>query len=93
MSQFKEAIQACQVVLNLCSRTGFKLYEPYAEIILARAYLAQKDTDQAKSYANSAYDKATSMHYHLPKAEAKQLILDVQVFYSMSPCMRITTLV
>ncbi|MEK9149707.1 MAG: hypothetical protein AAB267_06645 [Candidatus Desantisbacteria bacterium] len=81
----EKAIQSCDVVLNLCTRTGFKLYEPSAEIdgfvnpsyLLARAYLAQNNPDQAKSFAQSAFDKANQMHYHWPKTEAIQLLEEI----------------
>jgi len=86
--KYEDAICDANQVLKLCARTGFKFYEPDAELILARAYLSMEcsvhdtaciDTvdalqNKAKSYAQSAYDKATKMHYHLPKAEAKQLL-------------------
>ncbi|MDI6734867.1 MAG: tetratricopeptide repeat protein, partial [bacterium] len=46
----QEAVQAGRTVLGLCERTGFRLYEPEAELILARAYLglreiSRKDTE------------------------------------------------
>jgi len=85
---YPDAISEANQVLKLCDRTGFKLYEPDAELILARAYLSMEcsvhdtaciDTvdalqNKAKSFAQSAYDKATSMHYHLPKLEAEHLL-------------------
>ncbi|MBU1262316.1 hypothetical protein KKH65_04630, partial [bacterium] len=71
---YQDAIYDANQVLKLCDRTGFLLYEPDAELILAKAYLAQNDPEQAKSYANSAYKKATSMHYHLPKVESAQIL-------------------
>ncbi len=74
MGKQEEAIQSCQSVLNLCSRTGFKLHEPEAELILAKAYLALKDLAKARPFAQSAYDKADEMHYHWPKLESGQLL-------------------
>ncbi|MFH0775098.1 MAG: tetratricopeptide repeat protein [bacterium] len=88
MERYADAISEANQVLKLCARTGFKLYEPDAELILARAYLSMEcsvhdtaciDTvdalqNKAKSFAQSAYDKATSMHYHLPKLEAEHLL-------------------
>ncbi len=74
LKQYKPAIQDANEVLKICSRTGFKFYEPDAELILARAYLAQKEIDKAKTFAQSALDKATEMHYHAPQIEAKQLL-------------------
>ncbi|MEW6007144.1 MAG: tetratricopeptide repeat protein [bacterium] len=47
MGKYKEAIQDADQALKLCSRTGFLLYEPEAELILAKAYLSQKDRDKA----------------------------------------------
>jgi len=77
--KYDNAISEANQVLKLCDRTGFKLYEPDAELILARAYLSMEcsvhdtaciDTvdalqNKAKSFAQSAYEKANSMHYHL----------------------------
>ena len=74
IKQYESAIQNANEALKLCSRTGFKLYEPEAELILARAYLARKEIAQAKTFAQSAYNKATEMHYHSPKTEAEQLL-------------------
>jgi len=74
LKKYESAIQNANEVLKICFRTGFKLYEPDAELILARAYLAQKDPDKARTFAQSAYEKATEMHYHSPKTEAEQLL-------------------
>lgn len=61
-------------VLKLCERTGFKLYEPDAEVVLAKVYLALGNIDKAKGFANSAYLKAKKIHYHWPKTEATELL-------------------
>ncbi len=74
MERYEDAIREANQVLNLCERTGFKLYEPEAELILARAYLGQKNRDKAKEFAKSAYEKATKMGYHWPKTDAGQLL-------------------
>ncbi|MFH0775096.1 MAG: HNH endonuclease [bacterium] len=87
MERYENAISDANYVLKLCSRTGFLLYEPDAELILAKAYLSVEcsvhdtaciDTvdalqNKAKSLAQSAYDKADLMGYHLPKLEAIEL--------------------
>jgi tetratricopeptide (TPR) repeat protein len=72
--KYESAIQNANEVLKICFRTGFKFYEPEAELILARAHLALKEIVQARTFAQSAYEKATEMHYHSPKIEAKQLL-------------------
>ncbi|MEW6482800.1 MAG: hypothetical protein AB1397_07405 [bacterium] len=74
MKKYKEAISQTNQVLKLCARTGFKLYEPEAELILAKAYLFQKDRDKAKNFANSIYKKAKEMGYHSPEIKAGQLL-------------------
>jgi len=74
LEQYESAIQNANDVLKICSRTGFILYEPDAELILARAHLARKEIDKARTFAQSAYKKATEMHYHSPKTEAEQLL-------------------
>ncbi len=70
----QEAVQAGNTVLGLCERTGFRLYEPEAELILSRAYLVCKDVEQARAFAQSAYEKADSMGYHQVRVEAEQLL-------------------
>jgi hypothetical protein len=44
-------------------RTGFKFYEPGAEVVLAKAYLGLKDFVNAESNAKSAYEMAVGMKY------------------------------
>jgi tetratricopeptide (TPR) repeat protein len=69
--EYKSAIDTANQILKLCERTGFKLYEPDAELILAKAY--SKDTQKSKHYAESAYQKAKDMGYHLSTLEAIHL--------------------
>ncbi len=76
--RFGDAIHKANETLKIVDRTGFKLYEPEAELILAKAHLAQKDKKKAKTHANSALSKATSMHYHLVKSESIQLLEKIQ---------------
>ncbi|MEW6608043.1 MAG: tetratricopeptide repeat protein [bacterium] len=80
MKKYKEAISQANQVLKLCERTGFLLYEPEAELILARAYLGLNDLDQTKTFAQSAYQKASQMHYHWPRVGAGQLLRN------LNPC-------
>ena len=51
--------------------TGFKLYEPGAEVVLAKAYLGLEDFEQAESNANSAYEKAVGMKYRWAEEKLK----------------------
>jgi tetratricopeptide (TPR) repeat protein len=67
----KSAIDTADQILRLCERTGFKLYEPDAELILAKAY--SKDTQKSKHYAESAHQKAKGMGYHSSALEAIHL--------------------
>jgi tetratricopeptide (TPR) repeat protein len=71
--EYKSAIERADKIIRLCERTGFKLYEPDAELILSKAYL-KENPQRSKHYAESAYKKAKDMGYHLPKAEAEQLL-------------------
>jgi hypothetical protein len=41
----------------------FSFYEPGAEVVLAKAYMAQNDFEQAEGFAKSAYEKAVGMRY------------------------------
>ncbi len=76
--RYEDAICKATDALKLITRTGFKLYEPEAELILAKAHLVQGDKEKAKTHANSALSKATSMHYHLVKSESIQLLEKIQ---------------
>ena len=64
-------------VLKLCDRTGFRFYEPRAEIILGKAYLAEKDFEKAEGFAQSAYDKAVGMKYRWAEGDAGHLLGEV----------------
>jgi tetratricopeptide (TPR) repeat protein len=58
---YKEVKENIDTVSMICDRCGFKLYEPEAEIVLSKAYLALNDIEQAKNFAHSAYEKAIAM--------------------------------
>jgi hypothetical protein len=51
----KSAIETANQILRLCERTGFKLYEPDAELILAAAY--SKDIKKSKHMENQPIRK------------------------------------
>jgi tetratricopeptide (TPR) repeat protein len=55
MEEYEDAIGDAENVLKICGRTGFRLYEPGAEVVLAKAYLGQKDNERAENNAKSAY--------------------------------------
>jgi tetratricopeptide (TPR) repeat protein len=71
----KSAIDTANQILRLCERTGFKLYEPDAELILAKAY--SKDTQKSKHYAESAHKKARDMNYKIAEKEADNFLKQV----------------
>ena len=73
MERHEEAIRNAKEVLKICVRTGFKLYEPDAEIVLSKAYLALNDVEQAKTAAQSAYAKAIGMSYRWAEGDAAHL--------------------
>jgi len=58
--------------LQICQRCAYRLYEIDAELVLVKLYLAQNNPEQAKTLAQSAYEKAERMGYHLAKVEATQ---------------------
>ena len=64
-------------VLKLCERTGFELYEPEAEMVLSKAYLALNDIKQAKTLAHSAYEKAIGMKYRWQEGDAAHLLGEI----------------
>jgi tetratricopeptide (TPR) repeat protein len=68
--------------LKLIDRTGFKLYEPDAEVVLAKVYLAQGDKDEAKKFAQSAYDKAKNMSYYWPQKDAEEILKKINNTFS-----------
>jgi len=74
MEKYEVAISDANEVLKICGRTGFKLYEPAAELILARAYLEKKDFDKAETNAHSAYEKAINMKYRWAEGDAAHLL-------------------
>jgi hypothetical protein len=63
VGRYEDAIGDAENVLKICGRTGFSFYEPGAEIVLAKAYLAKKDYEGAEKFAKSAYEKAVGMNY------------------------------
>jgi len=73
----KVAIRDANEVLKICARTGFKLYEPEAEVVLSKAYLALSDLEQAKNFAQSAYEKAIAMHYRWQEGDAAHLLGEI----------------
>ncbi|MCK4732032.1 MAG: tetratricopeptide repeat protein, partial [Methanophagales archaeon] len=74
IGRHKDAIRAANEVQKICARTGFKLYEPEAEIVLGKAYLALNDIEQAKTVAHSAYEKAVGMNYRWQEGDAAHLL-------------------
>lgn len=77
MGRHKNAVDSCNKVLKLCERTGFKLYEPDAEVVLGKAHLARGETGQTESFAQSAYEKAIGMKYRWPEGDAAHLLGEV----------------
>ena len=83
----EDAIGDARHVLKICGRTGFRFYEPEAEIILGKAYLAQKKYEQAPStssgqaevYAKSAYEKAVGMKYRWAEGDAGHLLGEIYI--------------
>jgi len=74
MKRHEKAIESGNAVLKLCERTRFKLYEPEAEVVLGKAYLALNDLEQAKTLAHSAYEKAIDMKYRWQEGDAAHLL-------------------
>ncbi|HAW49995.1 TPA: hypothetical protein DCX16_03485, partial [bacterium] len=74
MKKYKDAICKATDALKLITHTGFKLYEPEADLILAKTYLAQGDKEKAREYAKSAYNKANGMKYKAVEEEAFSLL-------------------
>jgi tetratricopeptide (TPR) repeat protein len=77
MERREDAIRDAKEVLKICERTGFKLYEPEAEVVLSKAYLALNDIEQANDFAHSAYEKAISMHYRWQEGNAAHLMGEI----------------
>jgi tetratricopeptide (TPR) repeat protein len=74
MKRHEDAIRAANEVLKICARTGFKLYEPEAEIVLGKADMVLNDLEQAKTLAHSAYEKAIGMKYRWQEGDAAHLL-------------------
>jgi tetratricopeptide (TPR) repeat protein len=77
MGKCEDAISDAEQVLKICGRTGFRFYEPGAEIVLGRAYLALKDFEKAETYAKSAYEKALEMKYRWAEGDAGHLLGEI----------------
>jgi tetratricopeptide (TPR) repeat protein len=77
MKGHEDAIRDAKEVLKICVRTGFKLYEPEAEIVLSKVYMALNDIEQAKSFAHSAYEKAIGMNYRWQEGDAADLLGEI----------------
>jgi len=74
---YEDSISEADNVLKICGRTEFKLYEPGAEVILAKAYLGLNDFEQAETLANSAYGKAVGMKYRWAEGDAADLLGEI----------------
>lgn len=74
IGRHEDAIGDAHNVLEICGRTGFRLYEPGAEIVLAKAYLEKKVFEKAETFANSAYAKAVKMKYRWAEGDAADLL-------------------
>ena len=72
MKKHEDAVRDAGEALKICERTGFKLNELGAEIVLAKAYLAQKDFVKAESNTKSAYEKAVGMKYRWAEGKLKK---------------------
>jgi tetratricopeptide (TPR) repeat protein len=77
MGSQEDTTRDANEVLKICARTGFKLHEPEAEIVLSKAYLALNDLEQAETFAHSAYEKAIAMHYRWQEGDAAHLLGEI----------------
>ena len=77
MERHEDAIRDAKEVLKICARTGFKLYEPEAEVVLSKGYMALNDLEQAKTLAHSAYEKAIGMKYRWQEGDAAHLLGEI----------------
>jgi len=77
MERYEDAIRDADNILKICGRTGFRFYEPGAEVVLAKAYLGQKDFEKAEGFANSAYEKAVGMKYRWAEGDAADLLGEI----------------
>ena len=74
MERHENAVRDAKGVLTICARTGFKLYEPEAEIVLGKTYRALNEIEQVETFAHSAYEKAIAMHYRWQEGDAAHLL-------------------
>ena len=77
MGRHEDAIRNAKGVLKICAWTGFKLYEPEAEIVLGKVDMALNDLEQAKTLAHSAYEKAIGMKYRWQEGDAAHLLREI----------------
>jgi len=77
MGKYEDAIGDAGNVLKICERTGFRFYEPGAEMVLAKAYMELKDFEKAEGFANSAYEKAVGMKYRWAEGDAADLLGEI----------------
>jgi tetratricopeptide (TPR) repeat protein len=77
MERHEDAIRDAKEVLKICARTGFKLYEPEAEVVLSKTDLALNNIEQAKTFAHSAYEKAAAMNYRWSEGDAAHLLGEI----------------
>ena len=77
MKRHEDAIRDAKEVLKICNRTGFKLYEPEAEIVLVKVDMALNDLEQATTLAHSAYEKAIGMKYRWAEGDAAHLLGEI----------------
>jgi tetratricopeptide (TPR) repeat protein len=77
LGRYEDAIRDANEVLKICARTGFKLYEPEAEVVLSKACMALTDFEQAKNFAHSAYEKAIGMKYRWQGGDAAHLLGEI----------------
>ncbi|MBE9592809.1 MAG: hypothetical protein IMF19_04950, partial [Proteobacteria bacterium] len=77
IGRHEDPIHDAKEALKICVRTGFKLYEPEAEVILGKAYLTINDIEQAKTLAHWAYEKAIGMSYRWQEGDAAHLLGEI----------------
>ncbi len=77
MGKYEDAIGDAGNVLKICERTGFRFYQPGAEMVLAKAYLGLKDFERAERFANSAYEKAVGMKYRWAEGDTAHLLGEI----------------
>ena len=77
MKGHEDAIRDANEVQKICARAGFKLYEPEAEIVLSKVYLALNALEQAKNFVHSAYEKAVGMNYRWQEGDAAHLLGEI----------------